>query len=856
MRRGLSFRSSAVAVLAVGGLLLAGQPARLAASPARTGEYIVRLKPSANLTTFLVSEVKRGVNPKEIFTAVFPGFQARLTSTSYQRLSRDKRVSAISKVSTFSIPRKPIVRNIGYVWGLDRVDQQRLPLNNLYSPLTSGRGVAAFVIDTGVDASHPEFGGRVRSGFSAIGSGNGTTDCHGHGTHVAGTIGGNNVGVANETTIVPIRVLDCDGRGTTGQILRGIDAAIQLRQRGEPAVANLSLGGTADPALDAGVRAMVSAGITVVVAAGNSNKDACLVSPAREASVLTVGATSQSDTRAFFSNFGRCLDLFAPGVEILSGMPGQRYAQLNGTSMAAPHAAGVAALVLQSNPTLSPAAVSNLLINNSTSGQVADPRPNSPNRLLFSNIVVQAPTPPTTTVPPTTPGTPTTTVPPTTTTTTAPLTAPGPVTSLRGVVTDTSVVALWSEPGTGGRVADYVVEYRKSTDSGWTLHQDGVSTSTSTIVGPLSAGTYVVRVAAKNAAGQSQFIESSAVTIASQSSDVTLASSSFKNPWTRAVVSELQLDSGGGQVSLEVALQARGGLPSASDQVWGQLCPASVRYPNNNFCTGSLFPGESARGTSGTYGGLFILSSTAAAGAWYATIEVRTSDGVVTKVTIPAIVTVKSKPVELPGAPTNLAISASGNDANVSWSAPTNNGGGSISDYVVDYWAKGGTSWTRFADGVSAVERAVVRSLPTNIYSFRVAAVNEAGIGAFVQSGDVSVGAATTSIVSDRYYNTAGATISSIKKLASGLTWVWYEVRLTDSLGRLPSSFGGQLCPSTSTYPFGSYCTGATFGRNGTSSDATYVGLFGISSAAPTGSWKVTYDPVGRIESPRRLNVT
>lgn len=820
-------------------------PLRAEAAPAKTETYIVRLKSTVNASSFIVQQIKKGIRPTEFYTSVFPGFKSKLTPSSFLRLKRDSKVLSISKIQTFSVPRKPIVRGVGYVWGLDRIDQKTLPLNNLYSPKTSGAGVSVFVIDTGVDGTHGEFGGRVNSGFSAVTGRAGNSDCHGHGTHVAGTVAGTNVGVARGSTIIPVQVLNCLGQGDTGRILRGIDYVIGLHRKGEPAIANLSLGGGVDAAIDAGIRAMVADGITVVVAAGNSNKDACGTSPAREPIAITVGATSQSDTRASFSNFGRCLDIFAPGVEILSTMPGSRYSQLNGTSMAAPHVAGVAALILEANPTLSPGQVSSLILGGSTSGQVVSRGTGSPNRLLFADVAAPIQPSPSPTTPPTT-------TPPS-------LAAPNPIGNLRAIVSSTSIVGIWSAPSGGGQATNYEVGYKRISDSSWTNLDSISASSTSTTIRSLQNGTYVIRVAARNSAGQSTFTESSSVTITENSAGVSLDSSSFKDPWTRSNVTSIRLDSSGGQVSLDVGLSARAGLPNASNQVWGQLCPAGSTYPDVNRCTGSLFPGQSSSGTTGSYSGLFILSSGVQTGTWYATIEVRTTDNAVHLLTIPITIEVLPKLVLSPSAPTGLSVNPSSSSVQLSWSAPTNTGGGSILDYTVEYWAKGGSSWTRVEDGVSAATSTTISSLPQNTYSFRVAAVNSGGTSPYLQSGDIQVGA-RIEINSDKFMNSFGTSITSIKKSSSGITWVYYEVRLRDPFGgRLPESFGGQLCPNSSNYPFGNWCTGATFQKTaGHSLDATYRGLFGISSAASTGQWKVTFDPTAsiRIESPKRLFVS
>ena len=286
----------------------------------------------------------------------------------------------------------------GMPWGLDRINQRSLPLDGVYNPLWSGAGVLAYVVDTGVMASHTEFGSRVVAGANFANdraSLSNTSDCNGHGTHVAGTLGGHSYGAAKNVTIVPVRVLDCAGAGTTSSVIAGLKWIEQNHNSRQKAVVNISLGGGRSVSLDDAVNALVARGIPVVVASGNEGRNSCDYSPARAASAITVNASTQSDGRASFSNFGSCSDVYAPGSQVLSAWwtNNDAIVSLSGTSMAAPHVAGVVAQMLEANPLLSAPQVKSLIRDRSTQigfyGKSGDP-----NGLVFSgNFLVKTPSP-------------------------------------------------------------------------------------------------------------------------------------------------------------------------------------------------------------------------------------------------------------------------------------------------------------------------------------------------------------------------------------------------------------------------------------------------------------------------------
>ena len=326
------------------------------------------------------------------------GFSVRMTEQQAIRLANDPRVEFVEEDGVVSLG----TTQTGATWGFDRIDQRDLPLNGTYTYTPTGTGVKVYIIDTGIRATHTQFAGRVIAGFTAINDGLGSNDGNGHGTHVAGTVGGSTYGVAKNVTLVAVRVLDSQGNGTDSGVIAGIDFVTSNHLAGQPAVANMSLGGGASTALDTALNNSINDGVTYAVAAGNETQNACNVSPARVPAAITVGSTTTSDARSSFSNFGTCLDIFAPGSSITSAWRTSDTATntISGTSMATPHVAGVAALFLETNPTASPATVAAAIINSSTLNKVTNPGTGSPNRLLFS-LLTGAPPPP----PPPPPGT-------------------------------------------------------------------------------------------------------------------------------------------------------------------------------------------------------------------------------------------------------------------------------------------------------------------------------------------------------------------------------------------------------------------------------------------------------------------
>lgn len=365
--------AAAAAVLVLAPATAIAAPPGLSENP--VGSYIVTFAPSANVSTALA---RLDVAATYRYDTVLNGFAAPLTATQLTALRNDPNVVRIEPDAVITIADTQLNPP---AWGIDRIDQRNLPLSASYTFNTTASNVHAYIIDTGIDPSHSQFGGRATQVFNSAGGPN--QDCHGHGTHVGGTVGSASYGVAKGVRLYGVKVLNCAGRGSNSSVIAGMNFVAS--NHNSPAVANMSLGGGFSASINTALNNLANSGVFVAVASGNNNGNACNNSPASAANATTVNASAINDSRASFSNFGSCTHLYAPGVNILSTVPGGGTGTASGTSMATPHVAGVAALYKATFGDASFSTIRTFLINNATTGVITGNPSGTPNRLLFTN---------------------------------------------------------------------------------------------------------------------------------------------------------------------------------------------------------------------------------------------------------------------------------------------------------------------------------------------------------------------------------------------------------------------------------------------------------------------------------------
>ena len=661
------------------------------------GRYIVQF---ASNTASAVAEASLGSGAITTFSNAINGFVANLTASEVAGLNSNPNVVNIEADRVVSIS----VDQPQPGWGLDRIDQRALPLNQNYSYTSTGAGVTAYVVDTGINSTHTDFTGRIKSGFTAISDGNGVEDCNGHGTHVSGIMAGTKYGVAKSASIVPIRVLGCSGSGTVSGLISGLNWAITNHQAGVPAVANLSVGAGASSSLNTAVANAVADGITVVVAAGNDNANACNYSPASAPSAITVGAAVPlNDSRSSFSNFGTCVDIFAPGSSIPSAYRGSptAAATLSGTSMASPFVAGIAAVYLETRTSATPAAVTAAIINAATPNVVTNAGVGSPNKLAYSASFEPAPTP-----------------------APAPATVPSVPLSLTATPSSQAVALTWKLPTSdgGSAITDYKIEYALSNSTSWTVFAHAPSVArTANITGLINGTQYSFRVSAVNAVGTGT---ATAPVLATPVAPATLTS-------------PLNLTGTVGRQTATLWWQQPSSIPGSA--ITDYIIESSV---NSGSTWTTVNDGVSINRT-------FTVTGLSAV-AYSFRVKAVNSTG-----TSPASNTVVLTPLSIdpPSAPRALAVYASFNGATLYWATPSSDGGSRITGYRAEYSTDGGATWTT-SEIISVIRRSMsysnlVGGVP---HKFRVFAINAVGTSVASSVVDSTPVAATVSS-EPRFFN-------------------------------------------------------------------------------------------------------
>ena len=633
------------------------------------GRYIVQF---ASNTASAVAEASLDSGAITTFSNAINGFVANLTASEVAALKSNPNVVNVEADRVISVSADQASPG----WGLDRIDQRALPFNKKFSYTTSGVGVTAYVVDTGINSAHTDFAGRIKSGFTAIDDANGVEDCNGHGTHVSGIMAGTKYGVAKSASIVPIRVLGCDGSGFVSGLISGLNWAITNHQADIPAVANLSVGAVASYSLNNAVASAVADGITVVVAAGNKNLDACNYSPASAPSAITVGATDATDSRAYYSNYGTCLDIFAPGSSISSAYIGSTTAvkSLSGTSMASPFVAGIAAVYLEGRESATPAEVATAITESATPDVVSNVGVDSPNKLAYSASFAELPA-----------------------------AVPSVPLALTATPSSQTVALAWSLPASdgGSAITDYKIDYKLSNISAWTVFAHTASTERTANITGLTNGTqYSFRISAVNAVGTG-----TATTPIRATPVAPIILTAPTSPRSLAVYASFN-----GATLYWATPSADGG-----SRVTGYRTEYSV--DGGTTWTTSDVTAANRRSMSYTnlVGGVLHKFRV------YAINAIGTSEASIAVEATPVAATVSSEPRFFNGF-------SSGTTAYLSWTRPLLNGGSAITTYTTWMSSDAGATWSSAAVTNANVRNIRINSLTYGVqHQFRVTASNAVG---------------------------------------------------------------------------------------------------------------------------------
>ncbi len=775
-------------------VLIGTVPAQAVVQVVRT-THIVRVQTGADAQ---VREALQAMSktPLDEIDFVFDGFIVKLADFEVNQLRANPLVveivpdQAISLLETDSPTPS---------WGLDRTDQPSLPLDNSFTyPNQGGAGVRAYIVDTGVQADNPDFAGRMGAGFDVFGANGQNVDCHGHGTHVAGTVAGTKFGLAKKATIIPVKVLSCAGSGSMSGIVTALDWIRANHPAGTPGVVNMSIGGPSNGSVTTAVNNLTAAGILSVVAAGNSNTDACTSSPASAPTAVTVGATSQTDSRAYFSNYGNCVDIFAPGMSIISAdaFAGGGSKSMSGTSMASPHVAGAAALVLGQNPTFTPAQVTSALMDNARQGVVTNPL--SANSGLLNIQFLNSTTPPT----PPVAGVPD---------------APTGVT-VSGITKSEANVS-WVAPASdgGATVTGYRVEYRASAAAAW--QPVSTTVNSATLTGLTAASNYQVQVSAINSVGSSlpssivNFTTMGDLPSAPQSPTATIdRGDAFTLGWAAPTTNGGNAITGYPVQQLRNGTWTQIGIGSASSRTLNVtgLTPATAYsfrisatningtgpFVEFNYTTGVLAPstpngvavsaisGRSATvswnpvnpptagipltyevtwgwsGYSTVLGRVSGLTNTSytmnnLASTTRYWVQVSAAQG--TAASLPSGKVYFSTTANTPSAPLMKSPVKSGTKATLSWT-PNGDGGSAIIDYTLQSMPANtsGATWTEVAAGLTVTSYEVdLPAIGQSVY-YRVAARNAIGVGTWSLQTMVTTPAGAPGVPTDFAANLTG----------------------------------------------------------------------------------------------------